>query len=473
MDDFNVDPDLVNSHTKQDSWELGSDGSIVPHYPRPPWLSKPPPKKKKFDWPDGGKSPSWITRIATCQLEHANQYRHKLPNPTGLDGVIGNVVHGTLEDAARIRAFPSGRGRIPSVVRPAELLHLLELQTDCVRQDLSVVEGNEAAAIVTVEVMARSRAIIAALDPISLGNIWINRRAKRCGAEYVWQFPIDNQLLIAGVADLIQVQPDPTNPTDPNRPPLEVVITDYKTGYGQLPSHDELKMDVQAGLELCWARRAFPNTPRIRFRLFNLAHKESVYVDWTPGLDQIMLSFARACWNLWQFKDETPRVSSHCARCVYRGGCVAYEKHLKASAYRSPDSLEGKTMAELVQSYYAAKVTHDLSERRKSDASALLIQALGEKKVYETGRFTLRKKRRKLPGFRDETALFQDLSKRCSIPMDTVLRSASQVKKSGLEGLLMALPAEKQAMARLLIEQHQTNNQTPYWIEVKETNPAI
>lgn len=470
MDDFDAPPDIVNAQVEGSEWALGAGRAITTERERAPWLMLPPPKKRPFNWPSGGKSPSWFNRLSRCLLEHANRYRRKIPDPTGLDGVIGNVIHGALEDAGNIRANPGRRGSVPPVVRPEELLYLIELQKDCVRQDLNVVEGPAAYQIVTTEVLARCRQIIAGMRPIKLDNIWIDPRSKKSGVEYIWKFQLSPGLLIAGIADLIQAQPDPS---DFRKPPLQVVITDWKTGRGQLPSPDELALDAQAGLELCWARRAFPQTPRIRFRLYNVTLGEEVYVDWSEGLDQLMTSFASACWHLWCQGKEDATISSHCARCAYRTNCNPYQGFLRASAMKPKTGLDGQDLPALIRTFHEAKLLYDLAEARKADCQKRILAELGEQKTYRTGHLLARQKRRKQSGYKDSLGLVTALAEATNVDVEQVIAAITKVQKGGLSGFVQTLPVAKQVTARKVIDAHASEYYTKPWIEVSEKEPVI
>jgi hypothetical protein len=471
VDEYDAPPEIVNAPVVHDEWALGAGEGYNPlGIQRPPWLVAPPPKKRPFNWPSGGKSPSWFKRLSRCLLEHANRYRRGIKDPTGLTGVVGLVIHGAIEDALNIRAFPGRRGQIPIWIKSDELMYLAELQKGAIRQDLSVIEGEPVDQIVTAEVLARVRHIIAGMDPIKADNIWIHPRTKKAGAEYIWQFHLGAGLLIAGIADLVQAQP---HPTDPRHPPLEIVITDWKTGLGQLPTKEELALDAQAGLQLCWAKRAFPYTPTIRFRLVNVALNKTVSVEWSEGLDQLFTSFARACWHLWCVKDEEATIGSHCSHCAYRFGCNPYAKYLQTETFRNREGIEAMDVPQLMEAHRQAKVLYDLAEQRKKDASRLLLDALGKQKTHRAGNLVARKKRREQPGWKDEAGMLQSLSTVANVPLEQVLSSCIKIKKAGVEGIVKTLSLEKQGEARKLLDTHSEPTFTPYWIEVSEKEPVI
>lgn len=471
MEEYDAPPEIQDAPTQQEEWGLGSGDALTnDELCRPPWLSVLPPKKRPFKWPSGGKSPSWFKKIAACQLQHAHRYRRRLKDPTGLLGAVGNVIHGAIEDAANIRARPGRRGQIPLTAGPRELLYLLELQADAVRQDLNVIEGEQASIIVTSEVLARAREIVSALQPIDLSNLWVEPRTGKAGSEFIWSFHITPQFVVAGIADLIQAVPDPKNF---NAPPTRVIVSDWKTGLGQMPSREELALDAQAGLQLCWARRAFPRTPRIQFRLVNLALRKEVWVDWTPGLDQLVLSFARSCWHIWQLKQEDARVGTHCAYCPYRESCGPYEKYLRDSSFMPAVSLEGMDTSALVHAWHRAKIVSALSETRRIDAGKRLLEKMGRQKTYRAGNLMARKKSKRVPQYRDEAGLMIELAEQTGTSLEAVINNACQLRKKGLEGWIKTLPVTKQKIARDLIDQHQSLNHTPPWIEVSEKEPVI
>ena len=476
MDDYDVPPEIAAAPTAQEGdWALGADGLVIDR-PRPPWLAVPPPKKRPFNWPAGGKSPSWFKRLAKCPKQHAERYRRHKPDPSGIEAVVGNLIHGAIEDAAAIRAFPGRRGQVPTHASPDELLYLLELQKDAIRQDLNVIEGPELSMIVTTEVLARARTIVAGMQPLDLRNIYVDPRRGTCGVEYIWSFQASRGLLVAGIADMVTAKYD--HRARPNDGPIEVTITDWKTGQGQLPSREELEMDAQAGLELCWARRAFPMAQRIRFCLYNVALQERVWIDWTPGLDQLMLSFASAAFNLWTQSREDAVVASHCGYCPYRGDCRDYSQFLReqgasVTAAGMSKGLAGKSMPELVQEYYRAKVLTDLADQRRKDASRLILAGLGAQKVYQTGNLVARKKNRRMPSYSDEAGLILELARESGTPVEAVINACCGIKKGQLDGWVKTMPVEKQAAVAKLIDLHQSLNETPHWIEVSEKEALI
>lgn len=469
--DVDPPPDLVNTPNEHSEFALGS-GEAIPQEIRPPWLLRPPPKKRPFAWPSGAKSPSFFRLAGTCLRRHAQRYRYKRADPPGLEGIVGSAVHGAIEDAANIRMFPGRRGRgIPSTATSDELLYLLEFQRESIRQNLDVIEAPKSYSIVTAEVLARSRQIIAQLEPIDLSNLWIDPSNGKGGAEYIWQYLESSNLLIAGIADLIQIQPNPANPAGA---PLQVTITDWKTGPGKIPTQRELELDPQACLQLIWARRAFPATPTIRFRLWNLSQNARVEIDWSPGIEEITRSFVRSCWNLWITKVEDASTGSHCPHCPYRMDCKAYQEELRKATFHPPvGSLDQFSMPKLIEERYRAWTLEKLADRRRKDCDKLIMKGLGGKKDYRHGRFVARRKSRRNSSFRDEGLLLERLSIMSGVDQQKLVSSLCEVRKGKLEDWIKTLPAKQQKRALELMDEHQTLTESRPWIEVDSKEVVI
>ncbi len=470
--DVDPPPDIAGAPTAMEEFALAA-GDAIPTMRRPPWLMRPPPKKRPFVWPSGGKSPSWFKRFGMCPKNHAHRYRRKRPDPSGLYALVGRVIHGAIEDAANIRMFPGRRGKgIPPLVSKEELLYLLELQRDALRQDTDVIEAPTSFTFVTTEVLARARDIVTQLArPIDLSNMWIDPRTKKGGAEYIWQFLAGPGLLIAGILDLIQVQYHPTNP---NAAPLMVTISDWKTGDSQLPTVRELELDPQAQLQLAWARRMFPSTPVIRFKVVNLTHGTEVYVDWSAGLEELTLSFCRAAFNAWQIEDEEAQVGRHCSYCPYRSDCKEYKEELNKATYQRPlGSLENMTMSELVQIHYQASVLFKLAETRKADAANLINGMLGDKRSYRAGNLLSFRKSRKNPAYGDTGQFLSELAEACDQDISKLVTDFCKVKKGKVEDWIMTLPVGKQSLARGVLKAHQVQRSSSSWIETHQKESVI
>ncbi len=470
MEAFDAPVEEMDAPTDAETFALGVQGHLPEPPVQAPWLSKRPPKKRPFVWPKGAKSPSWVARMARCPKQHAERYRNRREDPTGFDGVVGNVIHGALEDAVNIRLSRITKNNpIPSSVSPPELLYLIELQAGAIRQDTSIVEGDPAWSIVTMEVLARAREIVSALPTISLDNAWVDRNG-RAGAEYIWNFYATPQLQLAGIADLIQAR---YHPGADLYNPYEVVITDWKTGSEQLPTEAELRLDAQAQFQLAWARRAFPNTPRLAFRIWNLSHDKRIEVTWSPGLDDLAMSFARGCWNLWQSRNETAITGEHCAYCPYRADCNQYRGYLEKQGFKPPHHLANLSVAEAMRLNFDATKLKKLAEAQKKDTGKLIKRAIGFRREHAAGLFVARKRTRKTERFRDESGLLQQLSDRAGVPLASLINTMCSIKEQELAGWVRTLPLAKQADVKASIEAHKLVGETAPWIEVKQKDPVF
>jgi len=409
----------------------------------PPWLKEPPPPKRKARWPAGARSPSWFGNFSTCPRRHAQKYRYQRPDPTGLDAMVGRTIHGALEDAALIRMSPSRRKGVPAKASTEEILFLLELQKD-------VILGQG------VETLARAREIVKNMPLMEFTDL--------VDVEFLWTFYATPNLQVAGYADLIQLREERS--FRQNSPHQTVIITDYKTGEGQLPSEEELELNVQATLELCWAVRQWPEA-RARFRIINVARGQEVWVDWTPEMDQRTLAFCRAVNWAFQTKVEDAVVGQHCVYCPYRGDCPAYAESLRA--YNPPDSLENKSIEQLLEIHHSSKLIMDIAEQRKKDAAALIMRGFGQnQRKYDSARFTAYKKSRRLPQFNNESQMLFRLAELSGADPEALINNVLKVQKKPLDAWVQTLPVAIQEQAQEIIAEHQSHSDTPPWIEVKE-----
>lgn len=413
---------------------------------KPWWLTDPPPKKIKGQWPKGARSASWTKLAGLCLQRHAWKYRYRRPDPTGLDALIGSAIHGALEDAGRRRLRPAKPG-LPRAASPDELLHLLEYQPEILEDP-----GTEA--------MRRSREVISSMPPANFDNVW--------AVEYLWQFSVTYNLRIAGYADLIQVVPDPRGI---QFPPVMVVVTDYKTGMGQLPSREELEHDVQAGYYLAWARRQWPNTPKIRFRIWNVNLDKEIYADWTNHTEDLILSYARAAQHAWNAKRETPTVGQHCTYCPYRKECTAYTKYLndaKKALARSPEHLDNLGIEQLAPLYNEAKTLASLSETRRKDISERILELLGNQSKYETQLVRIRKRSNSKTSYRSAANIVGALAEITGQSPGTLMDTVCSISLNKLNALVKSLSDDQLQRAQAMLEVNATQGRTSPWVEVQE-----
>jgi RecB family exonuclease len=433
-----------------EDFPLGA-GEAIPVNVLPDFLHTPLPKdaKARGRWPGGAKSPSWFKRISWCPRNHACRYRHKRPDPSGLDAIVGNAIHGALQDAALYRLYK--RSGVPMRAGAEELLYHLERQPEVVHD-----RGTE--------VLKRARLIIENMaDPVVLSNVW--------AAEFVWSFNASAGLLIAGIADLILVYLDPHNPTGP---PLNVIVVDYKTGPGHVPDKEELRSDPQACLQLIWAKRFFHGAKRVQFRLWNVAQNQSVTIDWDHEIERATLSYVRACWNVWTKKDERANVTPRCRYCPYRSDCKAYQQTLNAEAYRSKESLEDKEIDELMEIYYRCRVIGDLAETRRKDVAALIMGMLAPgQKSFRSSRFLALKKSRKVDTFPSVSDTLFKVGETSGVPLDSLLDACTSLGDGRkLKTFIRTLPDAKRKQTEEIVNALKQKRSSPPWIEVRESGNA-
>jgi hypothetical protein len=419
-------------------------GEAIPTQQLPGWLTKPLPKKTRGRWPSGAKSPSWFRRISQCPRNHAQRYRYKRPDPSGLDAIIGNAIHGAFQDAVRLRK--TRRKGTPQYAGREELLFLLETQPEVVHD-----RGTE--------VLKRARDIIEGMDrTLDLRHAW--------EAEFTWSFHASAGFLVAGIADLINVEFDPRNPQGPEE---RVVVVDYKTGPGAVPSQEELRADPQACLELIWARRFFPRAKRVQFRIWNVQQNQMVTIDWDHEIERVTLSFVRACWHLWCHKVEKANVTRKCRWCPYRSDCKEYQQELNAEAYRPKDSLETKELDELMAVHYHSKLIADIAETRRMDAGNLIMGKLAPgQKNYRSNRFLALKKTRKNESFPSVSDTLFKLSEATGTDLGRILDAVTTIGPKKIKAWVYTLPVDKQAVAAEMIAALLQTRRSAPWIEVHD-----
>jgi hypothetical protein len=415
----------------------------------PWWLVDPPRKKEKSQWIHEARSVSWFKKLSTCARQHAMRYRRKIRDPSGVDALVGNAVHGALEDAGRRRLQRNRQGALPATPSHAELLHLLEFQSE-VRPD----SGNG------TEVLSRSREIIEGMTIPSFDGI--------VAVEELWKFWATPRLLLAGFADLVQARHRYRQDKYD-----EITITDYKTGMGQLPSREELSRDAQAGFYLIAYKRAFP-WARVRFRILNVALNEEVWVDWSQQLEDLTLSFVRACHNLWSIQDETAVPGKHCDFCYYRHDCPAFERVLRDGQMKTYPGVEGMNLDQLLQAMYESKLIADVAETRRKDATKRIKELLpSNQKTYSNGFLKAYKRTRRLPYFRSPGRFLASLAQALKAKgfdqeLEQLLDELGSIKAKNLNAFLGSLPESMRADIDPIVEQHKTLNSAPFWVEVKE-----
>jgi RecB family exonuclease len=441
MDRFREDDGVVDV----EAFPLAA-GEALPSENLPAWLRKPLPKdaKARRRWPSGAKSPSWFRMIGKCARKHAQRYRYKLPDPSGLTAIVGNALHGAFQSAALYRIHKRG---VPMCAGKDELLYHLEHQPEVVHD-----RGTE--------VLKRCREVIENMKAtIELNNVW--------GAEFVWSFNASAGLLIAGIADLILVFPDRANPAGP---PELVIVVDYKTGPATIPSKDELRNDPQVCLELIWARRFFHNAKRVQFKLWNVTQNEEVTIDWDHQIERTTLSFVRACWHLWTNKIESPNVTSDCRFCPYRNDCKAYTQELHKEAYRpKAGSLDNLTIGELMATSYRSRVIEDLAGTRRKDANDLIMALLAGRRKHRDGRFLALRKTRKTESFSGVSDVLFKVSEASGVSLGPLLDACASLGDGRkLKAWLKTLPDGKREHVTDIVAALTQKRSSPPWIEVRD-----
>lgn len=428
-------------------FQLASNEAMPASSTLPKCITDPIPKSwlVRGRWPGGAKSPSWFKMLSSCPRKHAKRYRYKVPDPSGLDAIVGNALHGANHFAALLRKH--GRRGVPSMAGAEELLWHLEHQPEVVHD-----RGTE--------VIKRCREVILGMErPLELGNVW--------GSEFLWSFHASPGLLVAGIADLILVYPDPRNPSGP---PALVVVVDYKTGPGRIPSPEELRSDPQACLELIWAKRFFRDAQRVQFKLWNITQNQEVAIDWDYAMEQHTLAFARAAFHAWTQKVETPNVTRDCRYCPYRQDCKGYKKTLQAENYRPKEAIENMEIDALIAEYHHLKMVNDLADTRRKDIGRVLLSQFGPGQTkYQSNRFSCLRRTRKVEAFSSVSDTIFKLAEATGVGLGRILdlcTSLGDGKK--LEAWIQTLSPDQQRFAKDIANADKQTRSSPPWIEVRE-----
>ena len=299
------------------------------------------------------------------------------------------------------------------------------------------------------------------MKPLELGNVW--------GAEFLWSFHVSAGAMVAGIADLIDVHLDTTGAPD------TVLVVDYKTGPGQVPSEEELGNDPQACLELIWARRYFHNAKRVQFQIYNVLLDQRVTIDWSQELEWATLAFVRACWRTWSLKNEKAQTNGTCKWCAYRSDCKGFTKDLQDQAFKSEESLEGKSIDQLMEISHRSKIIEDLAHSRRTDANALIMEKMGTlQKSHQGARFRATKTSRKVVSYPNVSDIAFRLAESTGADARGILDScASYGEGKKLKTWVNTLPEEKRDIAKTVLEAAKEERSSRPYIIVKETGGAF
>lgn len=408
------------------------DGDLYDHPMRPPWLREPPRKRKKAPWPRiANFSPYRITLAGTCPLRFQFRYGDQRKDPSGYAQGAGKIIHGVYHDAIQRRLRPQWKG-LPTVASVDELLHLLEFQESQLALEKEDIE-------VTGPMLKESRELIREEGPLDCSFAW--------SSEHPFTLRIGSSLVVGGYIDFIQVR---------GNPPVQVTITDWKSGRTQLPSYEDLYYDAQGGMYLAWAKWKFPTATDIRFRIRNVREHKDVWIPWTAAHQEIHLQLARSRKALADSKVRRANpgeMGVNCRYCPYRESdgkypaCAAYEKILEKARLQSQKQigLASKDMAELLKEFRVSRMGESLLKQRKQDlAAAILAKIPADKRHYQYADMTAVKVRGKR--FRNYDRVYEfakDLSEAANVRIEDVLADLCDVKTGKVDALVKSIDDEQ------------------------------
>lgn len=422
-----------------DDVSVSSDGG------KPPWLTEPPDKRKKAPWPRiANFSPYRIDLAGKCMARFQYRYLDKRKDTTAFAQGVGKLVHGAYSDAITRRVKAKWRA-LPSLASVEELLHLLNYQDVQFRSER---DGFQ----VTGDMLKEAGQLISDEGPID------------CFGAFATELPITvrygprGELVVGGYVDYVQVF---------GTPPIEVIITDWKTGFTQLPTGDELYFDPQAGTYLAWAKQRFPTASKIRFRIRNVRRHEDVWLPWSAHNQKIHENLAISRKALADSRDRTANPSAeNCLYCPYREAdskhpaCPEYRAMLEAERVRAQKDigLLSTPLPELIREYRESGNAVKLFEQRKEDLKQAILEKLpDDSRQYKWANYTASKCRGKKIRHYDQVFDFaNDLAEALEIPVGQILADIGQVQSTKVDALVKSIADESKAERVIrVIERHE------------------
>jgi hypothetical protein len=425
---------------------------------KPRFLTDPPRKREKKPWPKKANWSAYRTKLAgQCMQRFQFRYMDKRYSDSGYQAVVGKLVHGAYEDAIIRRVKP--KYGVPGIASVAELLHLLEFQ------DSQLAREEKEGITVTASMLGEARKIIQGAGALDCTAAW--------GAEVTFTLRL-GVVVVGGFIDFIQVW---------GNPPQRVVVTDFKTGYKQLPSNEELYDDPQAGAYLAWAHDHFPTATDISFELRNLRLNKSVWLRYTKTHDTIQRSLARSRKFLADSGDRTANPGEggeHCTYCPYREGdakhqaCTAYQAMLDESRLRAakmariakqtedgeePDKiggLEGWDMGDLMAEYRASQLGEKANKARKELIKPVLLAKIpNDQPNYRHGHLLAsRINGKRGTAYHDPQGLIEGLVEATGVGRDELMADLVKVKKEALDNWVKSLTKDQQQEVDRVLAQY-------------------
>ncbi|HET8682900.1 MAG TPA: RecB family exonuclease [Micromonosporaceae bacterium] len=245
-------------------------------------------------------SPSRAADFKTCPLLYRFRSIDKLPEQRSADQVRGTLVHAVLE---RLFDLPAPQRTPPvaaGLVEP-EWARLAEAEPELA----TVFEAGEQA-----ELLTSARELLdgyfAVEDP---------RRIEPAQREHLVETTVDDQLVIRGYVDRLDVSPTG-----------ELRVVDYKSGGAPREAFEaQALFQLKFYALVLWRVRGV--VPRV-LRLLYL--KDAEVCDYAPGADELV-RFERTLLALWraiersaQTRDFRPRPSRLCGWCAHQAHCPAF-----------------------------------------------------------------------------------------------------------------------------------------------------
>jgi len=443
-----------------DAGPLFCEGDLEYANSRAPWLAKIMEKKKPFPgkkrWPGGAWSASRIKLLGWCPYRHYLKYEESKKDPPGPAAQVGKVVHGALEYAGYLRLRD---GSIPWVASVEELQFLACRAAADLKGDKS--EGMSCS---LSELLERSREILEGLGPVDYRGLY------EVEALFTWRPPGFVGFKIGGYIDAILHSGGSADR------PRQVIVRDYKTGMGEIPSEEECFRDPQIAAYLCWAHERWPHS-FVVFDMWYVAKGPNarIYVPWSKKLQNTFLDTVDAARVAQMHYKNRATPGDHCGHCPFRGTCGAFSQRLQKGLVDLPkESMREIPMDRRMTLHCQARLLEKIAKTRKEDLARSIIEDLGQKQMrYESRTHKVSKTRRSKRYFESERIMLEEMAAIGGVEVLDLMESLTRgMSTQKLDAWIKGLAEEKREKALELLERKSSKGYGKWSIRVTEKKGA-
>jgi len=288
-----------------------------------------------------------VKMYQTCPQRYRYRYLDRLPgDESGEAARIGLAVHAVLEAAGRLvlEGWDPGKAAAP----------------DCLRSGLAglMLSGGREAPPPGPIADAAAEILATVAPDLDLSHVE--------AVEQEISLDLDGVRVI-GYVDRI------------DRTTTTATVVDYKSGQAPPPNAEDLALDPQAGIYLCWARERWPEAELAAVWHY-VAQGRMRRVAWSPELDGWHRRELRATAAAIQAKAFAPRTGDHCAYCPWQDRCQAFARWL---ARGLPPRETGDMLSDLAAARDEASALSKAAESRRKALDERLAALLGEERSRE------------------------------------------------------------------------------------------